>query len=206
MERWRNKVAIVTGACNGLGGTCSIDLVKAGMIVAALGQQEQSMTELDLKLPEELKDRIHIMKCDVSNEQEVIKSFKWVSENLGPVHVLLCFAVIVSPMDLVGKYSTPRIKEMVDVNVNGIVYCVREGFNQMKEHEIDGHIVLLNSVVGHNIPKSSPLGSFNIAPATKFATTALTETYRQEFSNAGTNVKITVSLINFANLYIINFF
>jgi NADP+-dependent farnesol dehydrogenase len=47
----------------------------------------------------------------------------------------------------------------------------------MKEHDIDGHIVHLNSIAGHvvhNVP------SFSVYPASKFAVTALTESLRLE--------------------------
>lgn len=189
MERWRNKVAVVTGASNAIGSVCSLDLVKAGMIVAAFVEKE---VPLKSKLPEELKDKLHIINCNVSKEDEVVKSFKWVLQNLGAVHILVNFALFLDPRDLCGLYSTPTVQKTVDINILGIAFCVREAFNQMKEFEIDGHIVLLNSIAGHRIPKTPIIGSFNIAPATKFATTAMTETYRQEFSKAGTNVKITV--------------
>lgn len=67
----------------------------------------------------------------------------------------------------------------------------------MKEKQLSGHIVNLNSVAGHQVPAvSSVAPSVNIYPATKFALNAMTETFRQEFRNDGSRVKITVSACN----------
>lgn len=75
-----------------------------------------------------------------------------------------------------------------------VVYCIREAFNSMKKRNFDGHIVVINSVLGHNVPMST-VGSLNIYPPSKFAVTAIVETYRQEFANAFTKIKVTVSII-----------
>lgn len=64
----------------------------------------------------------------------------------------------------------------------------------MKEHNIAGHIINMNSVVGHYIPMmTEPL--LNVYPASKFAITALTETLRQELRYYNSKIKVTVSII-----------
>lgn len=192
MDRWLNKAAVVTGASCGIGAACVVDLVKAGMVVAALARREDRLNDLKNSLPEELSDKVHVIKCDVTNEDDVVSAFKWVDENLGGVHVLVNNAGVLRPNALSNKNNTSDVKEMMDTNVMGVVYCVREAFQQMSDHNIDGHIVIVNSVAGHIIPyMHKPV--FNIYYATKHAVTAMTETYRQEFSLAGTNVKVTVS-------------
>ncbi|KAL5292291.1 DHRS11.2 family protein [Megaselia abdita] len=190
MKRWRNKAAVVTGASSGIGAACAIDLVKSGMVVVAIGRRQHRLEELKDKLPEELRGRIHAMKCDISKESEVLQTFKWVNENLGGIHVLVNSAGIGNVIELTGKYCTRKLKENLDIDVVGAAFCVREAFNQMKDNNVDGHVVLLNSLYGHRIPEF-PFGSANIYPAAKFAITAMAETYRQEFSKAGTNIKIT---------------
>lgn len=194
MDRWRNKAAVVTGASSGIGAASAVDLVKAGMIVVALGRRLNRLNELKDKLPEELRGRIFAIRCDVTKEPEVLKAFKWVDEHLGGTYVLVNSAGIADQMDLTGKNCTRKIQQSLYTDVMGTVYCVREAFNQMKNRKIDGHVVLINSIAGHQPMNSFPFGSMNIYSAGKYATTAMTETYRQEFSEAGTNVKITVSI------------
>ncbi|KAL5292269.1 DHRS11.2 family protein [Megaselia abdita] len=190
MERWNNKVAVVTGASAGIGSAASVDLVKAGMKVVALARREDKLSELKRTLPSHLQKKFHVMKCDVANEAEVIKVFQWIESNVGVIHVLVNNAGIQKKNYLMGKGNSKDIRDVVDINLMGAVFCVREAYQQMKAHNIKGHIILINSIFGHSVPVI-PNTELNIYFATKHAVTAMTETYRQEFSNDGTDVKIT---------------
>lgn len=193
MERWRHKIAVVTGASSGIGAACVKDLVTSGVTVAALARRECKLNEMRNSLPEELREKVHLLKCDVTVENDVISAFKWIKENLGSTHILINSAGTADSIYLCGLYCSKQIQKTIDTNVMGTMLCVREAFNQMKQDNIDGHVVLLNSVLDHHTP-ACPFGSINIYSATKCAITAMAETYRQEFSSAGTNVKVTVSI------------
>lgn len=193
MDRWLNKAAVVTGASSGMGAACVIDFAKAGMNVVPLARREDRLNELKNSLPDELKNKIYPIKCDVSNEADVVRAFKWVDDNLGGVHVLVNSAGIFRCSNLTQVDNTSDIKAVLETNVVGVMYCIREAFQQMSARKVDGHIIIVNSVLGHCTPYR-PGQSSNIYSASKHAITAMTETYRQEFSNAGTNIKVTVSI------------
>lgn len=59
----------------------------------------------------------------------------------------------------------------------------------MREKGVDGHVVHINSVLGHQVLQ---VPKFNVYPASKFAVTALTETLRRELLEIGSKIKITV--------------
>lgn len=71
--------------------------------------------------------------------------------------------------------------------------CTREAIKVMKENEIDGHIVHINSIAGHYVPQF-PNSVLNVYPASKYAVTALTETLIHELRNEGRKIKVTVSI------------
>lgn len=200
MERWQNKAAVVTGASSGIGAALCVDLVKAGMVVAALARREDRLVSLRDSLPENLRSRLHPIRCDVTLEADVIRAFRWVEEHLGGVYVLINNAGVVKEGNLIDQNNTDLIRAAVDTNVMGVVYATREAFHSMKEKDVVGHIININSIVGHYVP---PIPGFpmSIYPATKHAITAMTETYRQEFSNLNTNIKVTVSLL----IYLLRF-
>jgi len=76
----------------------------------------------------------------------------------------------------------------------GTVYCVREAFHSMRNRGSEGHVVIVNSVAGYQVPNLGPqLPSLNIYPATKFALRAMNEIYRQEFQRHKTPVRVSVS-------------
>lgn len=191
MDRWHNKVAVVTGASSGIGQAVAEDLVKNGFIVVALARRTDRLLENKLALQDTLRSRYHTVKCNVVNEEEVKHTFEWIEKTLGGTDVLINNAGIarVGP-SLCSIESTQPVRDTLETNVMGVFYCVREAFNSMKKRNFDGHIVIVNSVAGHKIPMMAGTSS-NAYCASKYAVTAMVETYRQEFANAGTKVKVT---------------
>lgn len=81
---------------------------------------------------------------------------------------------------------------MLDVNVLALCICTQEAIKSMDKYNIDGHVVHINSILGHEVltlPKTLP---FSVYPATKFAVTALTETLRKELVQRESKIKVSV--------------
>ena len=194
MQRWRNKIAVVTGASAGIGAATCKALVENDMIVVGLARRvEKIETEVRPHLSETKKQNFYSHKCDVSDEQCVKDTFAWIEQRFGGVDVLINNAGISKRTTLLGENNTEDIRSTVNINLLGVVWCTREAFRSMKKSNTNGHVVLINSVAGHSVP-SLPGFNFNIYPATKYGLTAITEVYRREFMQNNTKVKITVSL------------
>lgn len=193
MERWSGKVAIVTGASSGIGAQVAIDLANAGVRVVGLARRVERIEELKVQVKPEFKENFHAFKCDVGNEDSVKSAFAWVEENLGGVHIIVNNAGCLRITNIVDEDNTKMLKDVVDTNLWGVVYGTREAFQSMKRHGInDGHIIIINSVLGHTVLRLDGFTSLNMYAPTKFAITALTETVRREMRDLGTKVKITV--------------
>lgn len=204
MERWRNCVAVVTGASSGIGADITKSLLQAGLRVVGLARRDHLINEMRNTLPAELQKNLYALKCDVSVRDSVNKCFDWIEENLGGVDVLINNAAIFKSGELL-TMDINSIESAVATNILGFVYCVRRAANSMKSRKVAGHIVFVNSVVGHYLinalPDSKP--AFNIYPCTKHATVVMTEILRQELRFSQTNIKITVSTLQYlTNLYL----
>lgn len=192
MNRFHSKIAVVTGASSGIGAACAVALVKSGMIVKAFGRREHKLKEIHESLPANLRSNFHPIICDVSNEDQVVKAFEVINKEHGGVHVLVNNAGIYRPEHrLTSKGNTDDMVATVNTNIMGVVYCTREAFHSMKDRDIAGHVININSISGHRV-YYLPGFTMNIYPSTKHALTAMTETYRQEFSQANTDIKVTV--------------
>lgn len=82
-------------------------------------------------------------------------------------------------------------KAIFDVNVIGLCIATREACKSMKERDVNGHIININSLSGHRVPAS--VEDANVYPASKYAVTAITETLRRELLHQKTKIKVTVS-------------
>lgn len=195
MNRWTNRVAVVTGSSSGIGAAVCKDLVAKGLVVVGLARRENRLEELKASLPADQAARFHPRKCDVSDEQQVIETFAWVDKTLSGADVLVNNAGIARSGNIVDAGNSANLRAVVNTNILAVTWCTREAFQSLHRRKVtDGHIVIVNSIAGHRVPNLPGL-SLNIYPCTKHAITAMTEVLRQEFLNKGTQTKVTVGFI-----------
>ncbi|XP_063929792.1 farnesol dehydrogenase-like isoform X2 [Zophobas morio] len=186
MDRWVGKVAIVTGASAGIGAAIADQLVENGLIAVGLARRPELIQE-HAKTLNNKKGKLYAIKRDLRKEEDIQGAFKWVEDNLGPVHILINNAGTGTGGGLTNT-STEDWRKVFDLNVLGLCIATREAISSMKKHKIDdGHIIHIYSAAGHRV--FSP--QFNVYPASKFAVTALTETLRQELNSLGTKIRVT---------------
>ncbi|XP_031354334.1 farnesol dehydrogenase-like [Photinus pyralis] len=186
MNRWEGKVAIVTGTTSGIGSVIAEQLVDVGLTVVGLARRKELGEELARTL-EGRKGRYYHLTADVAKEEDVLNAYKWIGENLGPVHVLVNNAGVLRPTSLCDGNTTDW-KSMLDLNVVGLCMMTREAVRCMKANKVDGHIVHINSTSGHTVPV--PVAA-HVYAASKFGVTALTEALRQELVAGGSRIKIS---------------
>jgi NADP+-dependent farnesol dehydrogenase len=188
LDRWRGKVAIVTGASSGIGAAIAEQLVEEGLQVVGLARRVERVEELAKKLKGK-KGKLHGVKADISKEEDILNAFKWTSDNLGPVHILVNNAGLTQKTNLTTEGDTEKWRKIFDTNVMGLCIATREAVKIMQAKKIDGHVIHINSTTGHRVPN---LPGRNVYPASKHCVTALTETLRHELRHLGLKVKITV--------------
>lgn len=84
-------------------------------------------------------------------------------------------------------------RKMFEVNVIASCICLKSAIDLMKEKNRKGHIIVMNSILGHRVPDvPHPIKpSFGVYPATKHALTGICQTLRQELSFSKLPIKIT---------------
>ncbi|XP_051814236.1 dehydrogenase/reductase SDR family member 11-like isoform X5 [Acanthochromis polyacanthus] len=189
MERWKGRVALVTGASVGIGAVVAKELVRCGMKVVGCARNVDKIKELAAECKNAGHSGVLVpIKCDLTKEEDILSMFATVKVQHKGVDVCINNAGLCHPEPLLsGKTSGWR--NMLDVNVVGLSICTREAYQSMKERNVDdGHIINLNSVVGHFVP---PVSDGHFYAGTKFAVTTLTEGLRQELREAKSHIRAT---------------
>ncbi|KAF5288867.1 hypothetical protein FQA39_LY03746 [Lamprigera yunnana] len=184
MNRWRNKVAIVTGASVGIGYAIAEKLTSEGVIVVGFARRKEKLEEAAQNFNKN-KKLFYFCIVDLMKEEDILSGFKWVADNVGPVHILVNNAGIVSTTNVMNG-ETALWKEVFDTNVISLCIATKEAIKDMNKNNVDGHIVHINSVDGHSVQDGT-----SVYGASKFSVTALTEILRKELVHANSKIKIT---------------
>ncbi|CAG9764895.1 unnamed protein product [Ceutorhynchus assimilis] len=186
LKKFVGQVAVVTGASAGIGKAVAELLVKNGVIVAGLARRVDRLEDHSKQLINE-KGKLHAFQCDLTNQQEILTTFKKITTNHGPISVLINNAGLSIETNIIGG-DIEKWKPVLDTNILAVAICIREAVASMKQHNLKGHIINVNSMAGHSVydfPNAS------VYPATKHAITALTETVRLEINREKLPIKIT---------------
>jgi len=69
------------------------------------------------------------------------------------INVLVNNAGITTGSLITDPNNAADMRAVLDTNVLGFVWCAREAFRSQQTRNVtDGHVVVINSVVGHKIP------------------------------------------------------
>jgi short-subunit dehydrogenase len=70
--------------------------------------------------------QLHAVKVDICKEDEIQKGFRWTSDNLGPVHILINCAGISQENDPL-EWRHRKMEESLRLQRHGFVHCDQRG-------------------------------------------------------------------------------
>jgi len=123
----------------------------------------------------------------LNSQSQILETFKKIATHLGPVHILINSAGLLYSTSIIDG-DIEKWKPVLDINVLALAICTREAIASMKANNIKGHIININSYLGHHVPDRAGMSLY---PASKFALSALTETVRLEINREKLPIKIT---------------
>lgn len=143
-----SKVALVTGSAKGIGRAIILELASCGYDCVI--NYNTSVSDA-YKLNEEIKKynvRSLVIKCDVSNEDEVNNMFNIIERSFGGVDILVNNAAI----DIANVFSLKKVDDFrrtLDVNVIGAYLTSKRAYKHMMDNKW-GRIVNISSTNGMN--------------------------------------------------------
>lgn len=179
----KGKIIAITGASSGLGEQIAVQVAKLGGTPVLLARTEERLHILQGRLKREYQTSCYAYQLDVTKDKQVQNVFNRIEKEVGTIDVLINNAGF-------GKFlsfeeaSLEEVKAMFDVNVFGIVACIKAVLPAMQQRN-SGHIINIASIAGKiATPKSSAYA------ATKHAVIGFSNSLRMEL--AMTNIRVTV--------------
>jgi 3-oxoacyl-[acyl-carrier protein] reductase len=178
--RLQDKVAIITGAANGLGLSAAEIFACEGAKVALTDFNVEQGTQRANELREKGYD-VTFFQVNVADRQSVEKMVNNVKEVYGGIDILVNNAGITRDA-MVWKLSVEDFQKVIDVNLTGVFHCTQAVLPTMIEKGW-GRIINTSSVSG----VYGNIGQTNYAAA-KAAVVGMTKSWAKELGRKGINV------------------
>ncbi len=172
-----SRVALVTGASQGIGAACAAALSAAGHRVALVARNASSLEDVAAGLPGESL----VVPTDVLDPAALEAAFSRVEATWGPVEILVVNAGAAMSAPLV-KTSDDDWQRMLDLNLTAPFRCLRRALPGMVDSGW-GRVVVIASIAGKT-------GGARIAAytASKHGVLGLVRTAATEVARSGVTV------------------
>lgn len=174
------KVALVTGAAQGIGKAIALTLAKNGadIVVSDINLEKAQETSKEI---EAMGRKSIAIKVDVSKYEEVEKMIEKIISEFGRIDILVNNAGITRDK-LILRMTEEDWDAVVNVNLKGTFNCTKAAIRHMSKQK-SGKIVNIASVSGE---MGNP-GQANYS-ASKAGVIGFTKTIAREFAQRGINV------------------
>lgn len=136
------KRALVTGATGGLGAEIARALHAQGAHVVISGTKQEKLEEL----AQELKDRVTVIPCDLSNAESTQRLIPEAEAAMGGLDILVNNAGLTHD-GLMLRMSDDQWSRVLDVNLTSVFRLSREAIKGMMKRR-SGRIINITSIVG----------------------------------------------------------
>jgi len=136
------RTALVTGATGGIGGAIAKALHAQGATVAISGTRREALD----KLAGELKDRVHVLPCNLANMDEVEALVPAAEKAMGQLDILVANAGITRD-NLFVQLRDEDFDDVIRVNLTATFRLARAATKLMMRKRF-GRIIAITSVVG----------------------------------------------------------
>jgi 3-oxoacyl-[acyl-carrier protein] reductase len=180
MFNLKDKVAVVTGASQGIGRDTALALAEAGAKVAAAARNEEKLAALVTEIQAAGGEALAV-KMDVADADQVKAGFKQVAEKFGRLDILVNNAAVTRD-GLALRMKKDDWDTVLQTNLTGAHLCMQQALGTMMRARA-GRIINISSVVA----QSGNPGQANYVAA-KAGLIGLTKAIAVEMASRGITV------------------
>lgn len=184
MSKFKNSIAVVTGAGSGIGQALALQLTQQDAKVAISDINEESLEQTRQQI-ENLNGVVHSSVLDVSDHDAVFQYADQVTAELGPANLVINNAGVGLASGNLQKTTIEEFEWLMSINFSGVLYGTK-AFLPIMQQANWGHIVNISSLFG--LIGVADQAAYN---SSKFAVRGLTEALRQELDQEDSHISCT---------------
>ena len=175
------KVALVTGAGQGIGRGIALRLARDGADLAIVDINADKMKAVAEEV-RALGRKATTVRADVSRRDDVYAAIDHAENELGGFDIIVNNAGIAQVQPLL-EVTPEEVSKIVNINVHGVLWGIQAAAKKFKARKQKGKIINASSIAGHD-----GFAMLGVYSATKFAVRALTQAAAKEFASDGITV------------------
>jgi NAD(P)-dependent dehydrogenase (short-subunit alcohol dehydrogenase family) len=165
-----SRIAIVTGAGSGIGRAAALALLGDGWSVVLAGRRPEPLEEV--AKASGAGERAFAVPTDVADPDSVKALFAATVDRFGRVDLLFNNAGVGNPPGPFEDWTPAQWQGVVDINLNGMFYCIQQAFRTMRDQQPRGGRIINNGSISATTPRPNSIAY----TATKHAVEGMTKT------------------------------
>jgi len=145
MSGFTGRIALVTGASQGIGRACALALAEGGASVALAARNEENLAQVAKEI-EAKGGQVATFRMDVANEEEVKAAIKSALERFGKIDILVNNAGVTRD-NLLMRMKRADWDAVIQTNLSGAFFCTQAVIGSMLRQRW-GRIINVTSVNG----------------------------------------------------------
>ena len=175
------KVALVTGAGQGIGKAIALRLAHDGADIALVDLHDEKVSIVAKEI-EQIGRKATAITADVTDRDQVYAAINTTESELGGFDIIVNNAGIAQVAPL-AEVEPESVRQIFAVNVEGVLWGIQAAAKKFIERGVKGKIINASSIAGHD-----GFAMLGVYCATKFAVRALTQTAAKEYASRGITV------------------
>ena len=176
-----NKVALITGAAQGIGRGIALRLAQEGVHIALVDLHLEKLTAVQQEI-QAFGVKATTFIADVADPVQISNAIDHAESTLNGFDIIINNAGI-AQVQALAEVSPDEFNRIMNINVGGVLWGIQAAADKFKQRQHSGKIINACSIAGHE-----GFALLGVYSATKFAVRALTQTAAKEYASAGITV------------------
>jgi NADP-dependent 3-hydroxy acid dehydrogenase YdfG len=187
-ERLDGTVALVTGASSGIGAATAVALAAQGAAVALAARRRDRLDAVAASIREQ-GGTVFELQSDITEEEQATEAVERTVAEFGRLDTLVNNAGVMLLGPVVGA-PVPEWRQMVELNVLGVLYCAHAALPHLLRAAEDGPRRVADMVNISSVAGRVPLKGRGVYNLTKHGLGAFSESLRQEVTKRHVRVSL----------------